>query len=139
MAKLDMTDEEFMRQYEEATRRGEMADRVEPRPQATRYNNETGRIEVELTNGCLFAFPPALASELDGATEEELSEVEPHGEAVAWDTLDVHISLPGLILHLLNARAWAAKWLGSLTSEAKARAARENGKKGGRPRKRKAG
>jgi hypothetical protein len=32
-------------------------------------------------------------------------------------------------------KEWYAKWLGSAKSEAKAAAARENGKKGGRPRK----
>jgi hypothetical protein len=36
---------------------------------------------------------------------------------------------------MLNVKAWYAKWLGGAKSEAKAAAARENGKKGGRPRK----
>jgi hypothetical protein len=35
-----------------------------------------------------------------------------------------------------NLREWAPRYLGQMRSEAKARAARENGLKGGRPRKR---
>ncbi|HEX6909066.1 MAG TPA: hypothetical protein VF142_01650 [Longimicrobium sp.] len=58
------------------------------------------------------------------------------GEALARDDVDAHVSFPGLVLHALNAREWAAKYLGSRTSPQKAAAAPENGKKGGRARKR---
>ena len=56
------------------------------------------------------------------------------GEGLGWEEMDSHISVPGIMFDLLNVRGWYAKWLGSATSEAKAAAARENGKKGGRPR-----
>lgn len=75
--------------------------------------------------------------ELRGATPEQLAAGwgEPDDEGLHWDALDVDIALPGLLAELLTMDAWAAKYLGRKSTPAKARAARENEKKGGRPRK----
>jgi hypothetical protein len=109
----------------------------EPRVVGARYDKESGRVLVELNNGCLFGFPVWMVAGTSQATHEELEKIqlEPFGEAVIWEELNADTNVLGLMLNALRVKAWAAKYLGSITSPAKAEAARENGKKGGRPRK----
>lgn len=137
MAVKTLTDEELHAQIEEARRRTEYEDRVEPRAVRAWYDHESKLVMFELKNGCVFGFPRSLGWGLEDATPEQLAEVEVQsgGEGLGWDGLDAHLSVPGLLYYRLNVPAWYAKWLGSAKSEAKAAAARENGKKGGRPRK----
>jgi len=123
-------------QIDAATERGRIARSLEPRASAARYDREAGRIVVELTNGCTFAFPPALAQGLEGATGEELAQVEilGAGYGLHWEGLDADLSIPGLLAGIFGTKAYMAKRAGQATSPAKAAAARNNGAKGGRPR-----
>ena len=123
-------------QIDAALKRGRVARRHEPRATSARYDRQTGRMVVELTNGCIFAFPPKLAQGLEVATEEQLAEVEilGMGYGLHWETLDADLSIPGLLTGLLGTRAYLAQQAGRATSQAKAAAARTNGAKGGRPR-----
>lgn len=113
----------------------------EPRVVAARYDPATSRVLVELSNGCLFGFPVWMVPGTSRATPDELGriELEPFGEAVIWSDINADVHVTGLMLSVLNVKTWAAKYMGSITSPAKAEAARENGKKGGRPRKRATG
>ncbi|HEV3052191.1 MAG TPA: DUF2442 domain-containing protein [Longimicrobium sp.] len=110
----------------------------EPEVVGAHYDHATSRVLVELSNGCLFGFPVWMVPGTSRATPEELEriELEPFREAVLWTDINADIHVTGLMLSTLNVKTWAAKYLGSATSPAKAEAARENGKKGGRPRKR---
>jgi hypothetical protein len=133
------TDAELDRQIEVARERSEIA-AAEPRATSARYDARTGRIEIELSDGCLFAFPAREAQGLEGATARQLARVEVIGDGYAlhWEELDVDYTVPGLLAGRLGSRLWMrehARRAGSVTSEAKARAARANGAKGGRPRK----
>ena len=123
-------------EIEAALERGQRALISEPRAKAVRYDAEFDRIVVDLTNGCAFAFPPKLAQGLETATEDELKAVEILGFGVGlhWEALDVDLSVAGLMAGLFGTRAYMARLAGQATSPAKARAARENGAKGGRPR-----
>ena len=47
-----------------ALERGCIASQTEPRASSARYDAASGRVIVELTNGCVFAFPPRLAQGL---------------------------------------------------------------------------
>ena len=132
-------DGEFRRKVEAARLLTELEDRIEPRAVRAWYDAERGVVMFELKNGCVFGFPPPEDPywELSEATPEQLAkvEIESGGRHLVWEEIDAGIVIPGLLLHLLNVKAWYAKWLGGAKSEAKAAAARENGKKGGRPRK----
>ena len=114
---------------------------AEPRAVSARFDAPTGRVLVELNNGCVFGFPAWMVPGTSRATPQELEKVsvQAHGEAVAFEELNADTNVNGLILEVLHVRDWAAKYLGSVTSPAKSAAARENGKKGGRPRKRAGG
>ncbi len=128
----DLTDA----QIDAALERGRAARRHEPRAASARYDRSSGRVIVELTNGCTFAFPPQLAQRLDAATEEQLAQVEilGTGYGLHWEALDADLSIPGLLAGLFGTRAYLAQQAGRTTSHAKAAAARANGAKGGRPR-----
>ncbi|MBE7210797.1 MAG: DUF2442 domain-containing protein [Gluconacetobacter diazotrophicus] len=119
-----------------ASDRGRAARQDEPRAEACRYDALTGRIVVELTSGCVFAFPARLGQGLERASDEQLAQVEilGGGSGLHWDTLDVDLSVPGLLSGLFGTRAHMARQAGRATSPAKAAAARSNGAKGGRPR-----
>jgi hypothetical protein len=127
--------------FEDAERRGEQSLRSEPRTKRARYDRKTGRVLVELTNGCSFAFPARRAEGLEDASDDELAEVTILGLGLGlhWERLDVDLSVPGLLAGLFGTKAWMdckrAARAGSATSPAKAAAARRNGAKGGRPRK----
>jgi hypothetical protein len=133
------------REIEEAERRGRRIGREEPRAASARYARETGRIEVDLTNGCGFAFPAALVVGLSQASADQLSEVEVLGLGLGlhWETLDLDLSVPELLAGVFGTRAWMnrvqASKAGSASSPAKAAAARRNGAKGGRPKSKRAG
>jgi hypothetical protein len=119
-----------------ALERGAAARAQEPRAAAARYDRQSGQVVVELTNGCMFAFPPRLAQTLAGATEDQLTGVEllGAGSGLHWPALDVDLSVPHVLAGLFGTRAFMARLAGASTSPAKAAAARANGAKGGRPR-----
>ena len=116
--------------------RGHTARLGEPRAAVACHDRRSGRVVVELTNGCSFAFPPRLAQGLESASDEQLSQVEilGAGSGLHWEALDVDLSIPGLLTGLFGTKAHMARQAGRATSPAKAAAARTNGAKGGRPR-----
>ncbi len=120
-----------------ALARGREAAASEPRARSARFDRNSGRIVVELTNGCTFAFPKELAQGLEQATASELDAIEilGGGYGLHWEALDVDLAVPDLLAGLFGTRAWMARRAGRTTSPAKAEAARRNGAKGGRPRK----
>ena len=97
-------------QIDAALERGRAARLHEPRAAAARYDGQLGRVIVELTNGCTFAFPPRLAQGLEAATDDQLARVEVlgAGHALHWETLDADLSLPGLLAGLFGTAAHMA-------------------------------
>lgn len=124
-------------QIDAAIERGRAERQSEPRAAKVRYDSQLGRIIVELTNDCTFAFPPRLAQGLESATDDQLAEVEilGAGYGLHWESLDVDLSIPGLLAGIFGTKSYMARRAGQTTSTAKAAAARTNGAKGGRPRK----
>lgn len=108
---------------------------------AARYDHSADRVVVTLNTGVEIAFPPRLAEGLAGASPENLAEIEvsPAGLGLHWPKLDVDLYLPAILKGALGSKRWMAAQLGAAGGRArslsKAVAARENGRKGGRPRK----
>lgn len=113
----------------------------QPKAVTARYDRRVSRIVVELDNGLELAFPPRLAEGLEAATPAELSEIEisPLGDGLHWPKIDVDLHVPGLLSGIFGPKVWMARALGAAGGRArtakKASAARENGRKGGRPKK----
>ena len=142
MAKRTLTDEEIRAQIPAARVRAKTGRAVRARSAA--YDLETGRVVVELTNGCLMGFPTNLAEGLHGAEPDELAEVQVvlDGDGLRWEGLDADLLVRELARGVFGSRGWMSEVAGELgrrggrvRSEAKAAAARRNGQKGGRPRK----
>ncbi|PZR35815.1 DUF2442 domain-containing protein [Caulobacter segnis] len=124
-------------QIDAALGRGRQARLDEPRACAARYDPKARKITVDLTNGASFAFPTALVTELANAEPASVAAVQVLGTGYGlhWETLDLDLTVPGLLADLFGTRAHLARRAGLATSPAKAAAARANGAKGGRPRK----
>ena len=113
----------------------------EPRATAVHYDQATGRVVVDLVNGCSYAFPAALVQDLQGASHDDLADVQVDGLGfnLNFPALDADLYVPALVSGIFGTRAWMTRELarvgGRKTSAAKTTAARANGAKGGRPRK----
>ena len=108
-----------------------------PHALAARYDAESGRVVVDLTNGATFAFRPELLQGMAHGTPEQFAEVEilGAGHGLHWESLDADFTVPGLLNGVFGTAKWRAQQAGRASSPAKAAAARANGAKGGRPRK----
>ncbi len=124
-------------QIDTALERGKAAQLTEPRASKARYDRALGRVIVDLTNGCTFAFPPRLAQGLEAASDDQLANVQilGAGYGLHWEALDTDLSIPGLLAGIFGTQAYMARRAGRATSPGKAAAARANGAKGGRPKK----
>ena len=113
-----------------------------PRAVSAHYDRRVGRVVVQLNTGVELGFPPSLAEGLAQARPKDLVDIEvsPAGTGLHFPLLDVDLYVPALLEGILGSRKWMAQAMGKAggaqTSEAKAQAARSNGKLGGRPRKR---
>ena len=130
----------ILAQIPAARAREARARRAGMRAKSARYDAPSGRFFLELTNGCAFMFPAHMVAGLRRATAEQRAVVEvlPGGSGLAWDMIDVDVSIPGLLMSSFGrsqAATELARIAGSTTSDAKARSSRANGAKGGRPRK----
>jgi hypothetical protein len=119
-------------------RGAEMLD-ADPRAIAACFDAASGLVNVGLSNGCSFAFPARLAQGLEDASPDALAEVEMLGQGYGlhWEKLDVDLSISGLLAGLFGTKAFMdrqrAARAGASTSQAKSEAARQNGRRGGRP------
>ena len=123
-----------------AEARGRELRETTPYAVAARYDRRGGKVVVELSNAATFAFPPGLSQDLQGASADDLARIEitPSGFGLYWPALEADLSIPGLLAGRFGTKAWMseqARRAGSVSSPAKAAAARANGAKGGRPRK----
>src|ERR1700677_2753552 len=128
-------------QFKAANARGAALIARGPIAQAARYDSRRGLVVISLEGGCEFAFPAALAEGLADAPRSKLAKIKvsPNGLGLHWPLLDADLYVPGLIEGAFGSGRWMQQIgkLGGLSrSASKAKASRENGKRGGRPKER---
>ncbi len=129
----------FDREFEEATRRGKEEQERGYLARSARYNRRTKRLDIELLNGLAFCIPVDLLQGIAGQPVSVIESVEIQGAGYGlhWESLDADLSVPNLVAGCFGSPTWMAALArqgGLAKTAAKRRAARENGKKGGRPR-----
>lgn len=115
--------------------------RDEPLVTEVEYKSAPGLdlLVLKLNDGRRHLIPREDLQGLQSATREQISRIEilGGGTGLHWPALDVDLYVPSLLRGIYGNKAWMAK-IGSrgglVSSPAKKRAARENGKLGGRPR-----
>jgi hypothetical protein len=100
-----------------------------PRAVKARFDRRAERVVVGLDTGIEFAFDPRLAPGLAEAAAEDLIgvTVEGVGSTLYFPRLDADFTVSRLLEGFLGPMDWTRR-------EARALASRENGKRGGRPR-----
>jgi Protein of unknown function (DUF2442) len=102
------------------------------------YNKKDDLITLHFADGIRVSIPRKKLQGLQDAKPSELAKIEllGRGTGLHWPELDVDHYVPGLLNHVFGTARWMAeigRKGGSAKSRAKTRAARVNGKRGGRP------
>ena len=107
---------------------------------SARYDRHSACVTLRMNAGVEVSFPVSRVEGLAGAAHEDLAEIEigPAGLGLHWPRLDADLYVPALLQGVFGSRNWMAAQMGAAggkaRSPAKAAAARANGCKGGRPR-----
>jgi hypothetical protein len=117
-------------------------ERLAKEPLATKVQYRPSRdvVIVEMNNGASLIIPRPLMQGLNDATPAQLRGacIVGHGTVLSWPELDADFTVMSLLHGVYGGGRWMselARHGGEVKSKAKARAARLNGAKGGRPRK----
>lgn len=108
--------------------------------EAVSYDRAADKVFIAMAGGWEIGFERGRIEELADATADELADLSlsPAGTTIELAARDVYISLEGLLTSLVPSEVLArlfARRGGRSVSQAKAQSARENGKRGGRPKK----
>ena len=135
----DWIGKELRSNFARASRAGQRAAKMEPRARRVAYLAPERALRIELTNGAAITLPVKLIPRLRTAAARDVRAVEilGRGGGLHWESLDLDLSVPGLLSSVFAGPEWLAELGrigGSRSSAAKAAAARRNGRQGGRPR-----
>ncbi|HYJ92243.1 MAG TPA: DUF2442 domain-containing protein [Pyrinomonadaceae bacterium] len=142
-----MKADRFEREYKEATRRGKLLFEKLPKADSARFDRKTKRLVLDLKNSSTLLVPTKLIQGLEGASDKEIADFELMlgGSQIHWRGLDIQLYIKSLIEGVFGTRSWMDRLRehyaaiggkgGAARTSAKVAASRENGKKGGRPRK----
>lgn len=112
----------------------------EPRVLEVEYRPGQGLdlLILKMNDGHRLCIPREDLEGLQGASKQEVAKIEILGQGTGlhWPTLDVDLYVPALVRQVYGTRRWMAqlgRLGGSAKTPSKAEAAKANGLKGGRP------
>lgn len=113
----------------------------EPYVVVARIANRSGerRLAIEMSDGSVHSFLTSRIEGLAHETDRSASDIEisEDGLGLRWPKIDLDLFVPALLRGISGTKNWMSslgRAGGRVKSEAKRRAARLNGRKGGRPR-----
>jgi hypothetical protein len=126
------------RQIDAALARARSFAPTDRRVLSAEYEKKPDVITLHFDDGIRLSIPRMKLQGLQAAETTKLARIEilGRGTGLHWPLLNVDHYVPGLVNHVFGASRWMAELGrrgGSATTNAKASAARANGKKGGRP------
>ncbi|MEP7341574.1 MAG: DUF2442 domain-containing protein [Acidobacteriota bacterium] len=129
--KWTITEEEFERQFAEATKRGKEAMKTEVRATAASYDRKTKRLVIELRSGATHIIPCELIQGLRDAAPKDIAAVElgPRGASLGWEKLNQHFTVGGLVRGVYGTE----RWMDQLERERKRASAKARIHTNGRP------
>lgn len=143
--KAEQTQEDWLITALKKTDRAKMRGKIERVTKlyaiSAQFDSKKKVITIELANGLSFSFPPKLVEGLSRRSVDSLSSIEisPMGTGLYWPKLDVDLTVEGLLSGMFGSEKWMLRQhlakAGSVKSAIKSKASRENGAKGGRPKK----
>lgn len=127
------------RQIDSAIARAQQFEASDPRVIRALYEAKEDLVSLYFADGFRISIPRTQLQGLEGANQSQLAKIEivGHGTGLHWPLLDVDHYVLGLLAHRFGTKRWMneiGRRGGLIKSEAKAKAARRNGLKGGRPR-----
>ncbi len=104
-----------------AEERGRALLALAPVARSARFDPLTGRIVVELIDGRVYAFPPALAQDLAGADASDFQDiiVDGAGLNLSFPRLDADLFIPALIAGVFGTRSWMEQRSGARNTPAR--------------------
>jgi Protein of unknown function (DUF2442) len=133
-----------MDNLQKANELGEAELQQNPKVIDVKFNQKTRRLVFNLSNEITFLVPSNLIQGLQNATKKDLEKVEfwDEGLMIYWSNLDVAFQVSSLMKGVFGSKNWISETAkdfgrkgGMAKSEEKTKSSRENGKKGGRPKK----
>jgi Protein of unknown function (DUF2442) len=133
-----------MDNLQQANELGEEELRQNPKVIGLKFNRKTKRLVFDLSNEITFLVPANLIQGLQNATKKDLETVEfwDEGLMIYWSNLDVAFQVSSLMKGVFGSKYWMSEIAkdfgrkgGLVKSDLKTQSSRENGKKGGRPKK----
>ena len=126
-------------QIDSAIARARQFEANDPRVVRVRYEAREDLVSLYFADGLKVSIPRKQLQGLERANQSQLSKIEivGNGTGLHWPFLDVDHYVPGLLEHRFGTKRWMneiGRRGGLAKSEAKTKAARRNGLKGGRPR-----
>ncbi|VEP18154.1 conserved hypothetical protein [Hyella patelloides LEGE 07179] len=136
----ELTQQQIEQQINTAIKNQEQINKTEPRAEKVLFDRDTKTLAIYFINGSIFSCPIDLIEGVSELENEIIAEVKltPNQKGLRWETADIDLSIQGLLLGIFGTKSWMkeiASKGGKSKSERKQTASRENGKKGGRPRK----
>ena len=97
--------------YCAARKAGRKAEATEPRAVSATYDARSKRLIINLRSGATFLLPIKLVEGLESATRKEIAAVEilGNGSALHWETLDIDLSVPHLLMGQFGTKAWMSQ------------------------------
>jgi hypothetical protein len=111
----------------------------DPRVDRIQYEAKEDLVSLYFADGLKVSIPRKQLQGLERANQSQISKIEivGNGTGLHWPLLDVDHYVLGLLQHRFGTKRWMneiGRRGGLVKSKAKAKAARRNGLKGGRPR-----